>query len=60
MRRLWYGALPRDLVQRAVVEAVGYVGRNSRVHFRERSAVEGEGLRANWWVIEHQNLRQVF
>jgi hypothetical protein len=43
-----------------VVEAVGYVGRNSRVHFRERSAVEGEGLRANWWVIEHQNLRQVF
>jgi hypothetical protein len=28
-----------------VAEAVGYVGRHSRVHCRERSAVEGEGLK---------------
>jgi hypothetical protein len=32
-----------------VVEAVGYVGRYSRVHCRERSTVEGEGLK--WSVV---------
>ena len=42
---LRHGALSRDLVQRAMAEAVGYVGRHSRVHCRERSAVEGKGLK---------------
>jgi hypothetical protein len=30
---------------RTMAEAVGYVGRNLRVHCRERGAVEGEGLK---------------
>src|SRR3954470_17958350 len=41
---LWHGTLSRDLVQGAVVEAARHGGRDSRVHCRERRAIEGEGL----------------
>ena len=37
------GRFPVTL-QGAVVEAAGHVGRDSRVHCRERRAIEGEGL----------------
>jgi hypothetical protein len=36
-----HGALPVTMV-----EAIGYVGRHSRVHCRQRSAVEDEGLKS--------------
>ena len=39
-----YGALSRDLVQRTVAQTSGYVGRNPRIHCRERSKAEGEGI----------------
>ena len=39
-----------------MAEAVGYVGRNSRVHCRERSAVEGKRLKADCWGNEKTNI----
>ena len=42
---------------RTVAAAVRRVGRHSRVHFRERGAVEGKGLVEG---MKNQTLRQVF
>jgi hypothetical protein len=41
---LRHGALSRNLVQRAVAEAAGHGGGNSRVYCCERVAIEGEGI----------------
>ena len=51
------GRFPSDLVQRTVAEAVRHVGRHSRVHFRERGAVEGKRLVGG---MKSQTLRRVF
>jgi hypothetical protein len=48
------GTLSRDLVQRAVAEAAGYVSRHSVVHCCERSAIEGEGLNPRLWQYCHR------
>ena len=38
------GRFPVTLYERTVAEAAGHVGRHSRLHCCERSAIEGEGL----------------